>query len=128
MARGGRRPGAGARRGNFNAVRSGKHSPRMAMVYLRMLAEPDKLGLGRLLLAAGLVQPPPHHRDPPDVSRVTEFLWHHWFDSSDAKPSNTINDNQPIPSPLPAQTPAQIQCASEQCALSGPQEETPENK
>ena len=34
MPRGGRRPGAGAPKGNFNALRSGKYSPRRAMVPL----------------------------------------------------------------------------------------------
>jgi hypothetical protein len=34
MARGGKRPGAGAPRGNFNGVKSGNHSKRMLAVFM----------------------------------------------------------------------------------------------
>ena len=93
MPRGGRRPGAGARPGNFNAVRSGNHSPRLAMVYYRLLIEPDLRALARALYEAGFF-PPPSRRFNEDVRGVTDFLWRRWFDGSPATQSNSIKDDQ----------------------------------
>ena len=93
MARGGRRPGAGAPRGNFNAVRSGNHSARMMLVYLRLIAEPDTLGLARDMYDAGLFPPPRHEVHRKDVPRVVDFLWRRWFDRPGPGQSNPIKDN-----------------------------------
>lgn len=41
MPRGGRRPGAGAPRGNFNAVRNGRYSPRVRAVLQALFIDPD---------------------------------------------------------------------------------------
>lgn len=42
MPRGGKRPGAGAPKGNFNGVRTGNHSARMLMVYLALVNYPEE--------------------------------------------------------------------------------------
>jgi len=45
MPRGGRRPGAGAPKRNFNALKTGKHSQRMYLLALYLLANLIKQGL-----------------------------------------------------------------------------------
>jgi hypothetical protein len=51
MPRGGRRPGAGAPKGNFNAMKSGKFSPRVRGVIAALMLLPETrtvlLELGR---------------------------------------------------------------------------------
>jgi hypothetical protein len=53
MPRGGRRPGAGAPKGNFNAVKSGTSSRRMRFALTTLLAVPEYRHLIRFLLASG---------------------------------------------------------------------------
>ena len=40
MPRGGRRPGAGAPRGNLNGVKTGAHSPRLRALYAALMLQP----------------------------------------------------------------------------------------
>ena len=95
MPRGGKRPGAGAPKGNFNAMRSGNRSKRMLMVYLALKQHPDLLSVGRELLAQGLIHPP---RGPRrvcfngDVRPIVTYLYHRWFDRSDDEQSPSIEE------------------------------------
>ncbi len=41
MPRGGKRPGAGAKPGNLNALKDGRHSPRYRQLLLALLALPE---------------------------------------------------------------------------------------
>lgn len=56
MPRGGKRPGTGARKGNFNALRSGNHSVRLVAVYFAMLEHPDKRALAAWLFDDGVLR------------------------------------------------------------------------
>ena len=97
MPRGGRRPGAGAPRGNFNAVRSGNRSRRMLMVYLALVNHPDQLAVGRALLAHGLIHRPRGPRREcfnGDVRPIVNYLYHRWFDSPDDGQSHSITNIQ----------------------------------
>ena len=107
MPRGGKRPGAGAPKGNFNAVRSGNHSSRMLMVYLAVINHPDHHALGRDLYEHGFF-PPPRRRFNNDVRGVVDYLWRKWFDRSDGNQSETIRGNQSasLQPLLPASDPA----------------------
>lgn len=96
MPRGGRRPGAGARKGNTNALTSMNHSPRARLVYELILLHPDKRALGQILIDNGLSLP--RKFTPAEYRRVVEILYKHFFDSSAGKQSTTINHDQP-PSP-----------------------------
>ena len=85
-----RRPGAGAPKGNWNAVRTGNHSIRMRRVFAATMALPDKTYIGYILLAAGLWRSTPGHKNPIDRS-VIAFLDKFWFDRSFAEQSKSIN-------------------------------------
>ncbi len=118
MPRGGRRPGAGAPKGNFNAVRSGNRSKRMLMVYLAMINHPDKLALGRELYEHGLIHPPRGPRRQVfngDVRPIVNYLYHRWFDRSDDGQSPSIEEMQfaaRTPRPAESETsPAPLQVA-----------------
>ncbi|HEX5480972.1 MAG TPA: hypothetical protein VFY79_14745 [Dehalococcoidia bacterium] len=63
------------------------------MVYTRLLAEPDKLAIARVLYEAGFIKPPPYEFPRSEIPRLADFLWRHWFDSSEDQLSNTIKDN-----------------------------------
>lgn len=63
------------------------------MVYMRLLAEPDKLAVARMLYEAGFIKPPPYGFPRSDIPRLTEFLWRHWFDSSEDELSKAIKDH-----------------------------------
>ena len=89
MPRGGRRPGAGAPKGNFNAMRGGNHSYRLAMVLLRLLLEPDKQAIGWAMVDAGFISPRTGFNE--DVRGLTDFLWRRWFDSPGATQSTSIS-------------------------------------
>ncbi len=113
MPRGGKRPGAGAPKGNFNAVRSGNYSSRMLMVYLALVNHPDHKALAWDLCEHGFF-PPPRKRFNKDVRGVVDYLWRKWFDRLEGKQSETIRNDQPSPlqpalvaSDPPAKTPQQ---------------------
>jgi hypothetical protein len=97
MPRGGRRPGAGAPKGNFNAVRSGLRSRRMVMVYMALLEILEKRDATRklalVMYEAGFF-PPPSHKFNNDLRGAVWFLYKRWFDSPQDGQSNTIKDNQ----------------------------------
>ncbi len=54
MPRGGRRPGAGAPRGNLNGLRTGNYSPRVLAMAQRLLDDPDLRTLLRVLSQSSL--------------------------------------------------------------------------
>jgi hypothetical protein len=93
MPRGGRRPGAGAPKGNFNGVRSGNHSSRMLMVYLAIINHPDPRALARELLAQGFITPPAM-RFNGDLRGAVAYLYRRWFDSPAPIQSNPIKLDQ----------------------------------
>jgi hypothetical protein len=95
MPRGGRRRGAGARKGNFNAMRGAHYSQRAWIVLFRLMTEPDQRAVGFDLLKAGLLKPPPDFFDPKDTRRVVEFLWRRWFDRPAADQSTSIKEAPP---------------------------------
>ncbi len=116
--RGGKRPGAGAPKGNFNAMRSGNRSRRMLMVYLAVVNHPDRLALGRDLLEQGFLHPPRGPRRTRfngDVRGVVTYLYRKWFDCPDDEQSHSIKDNQPatpVTPPVESETaPAPLQIA-----------------
>jgi hypothetical protein len=95
MPRGGRRPGAGAPKGNFNAVRSGNRSKRMLMVYMALKQHDDLLAVGRELYEHGLIHPPRGPRKEVfngDVRPIVNYLYHRCFDRSDDGQSPTIEE------------------------------------
>ena len=99
MPRGGKRPGAGAPKGNFNGVRSGDHSVRMLAVYLALVNYPEEglKALGDDLYKQGFY-PPPEKRFNGDLRGFVAYLYRRWFDSpaekaikSNQTQSNAIN-------------------------------------
>ncbi len=104
MPRGGKRPGAGAPRGNFNGVRTGNHSTRMLMVYLALINYPER---GKKALACDLYEqgfyPPPRKRFNGDLRGLVAYLYRRWFDSpaeiqsSPTKPTQTTAHHEPEP-------------------------------
>ena len=100
MPRGGRRPGAGAPKGNFNAVRSGNHSRRMLMVYLAVINNPDPRAVIMALYRAGFF---PANRFNGNLRGAVAFLYRLLFDSPCPEQSTAIKDGQTAtPDPLPA--------------------------
>src|SRR3990172_4201371 len=91
MPRGGRRPGAGAPKGNFNAVRSGNHSRRMLMVYLALINHPDRCAVGMELYRAGFF---PGYKYNGDLRGAVAFLYKLLFDSPGPEQSIAIKDDQ----------------------------------
>ena len=104
--RGGKRPGADAPKGNFNAMRSGNRSRRMLMVYLALVSHPDQLAVGRELLAQGFILPP-RGRFNGDIRGVVTYLYRRWFDRPLDGQSSSINNDQPaaLQPALPASDP-----------------------
>lgn len=97
MPRGGRRPGAGAPKGNFNAVRSGNRSRRMLMVYLALINHPDKRAIARELAEHGLIHPPRGPRREVfsgDVRPIVAYLYRRWFDNPESGQSPSIDSGQ----------------------------------
>jgi hypothetical protein len=105
MPRGGRRPGAGAPRGNFNGIRSGNYSKRMLMVYLAIINHPDKRALAYELLAQGFITPPAM-RFNGDLRGAINYLYHRWFDCLPPTQSNPIKDTPPAAPPADSDPPA----------------------
>ncbi len=93
MPRGGRRPGAGARKGNTNALKSINNSPRAQMVYEVISVHPDKRALGQILIDNGLSLP--RKFTPADTRRAVAIYYKHFFDSPEPKQSkrSTTADN-----------------------------------
>jgi hypothetical protein len=52
MPRGGKRAGAGAPRGNMNALRTGRYSPRMQALAAALLTDPAFAPIGKALTRA----------------------------------------------------------------------------
>ncbi len=94
MPRGGKRPGAGAPKGNFNGMRTGNNSRRMQMVYLALLNHPDRNSVIWELYEQGFF-PPPRKRFNGDVRGVVTYLYHRWFDSPARVQSMEIKPEQP---------------------------------
>ena len=92
MPRGGKRPGAGAPRGNFNGVKSGNHSKRMLAVFVALVNHPDKKALARDLYQQGFFIPP-RMKFNNDVRGVVTYLWKKWFDCVPAMQSTAISSN-----------------------------------
>ncbi|MBI5288417.1 MAG: hypothetical protein HY873_05550 [Chloroflexi bacterium] len=93
MPRGGRRPGAGAPKGNFNGVTNGASSVRLRMVYQAVLLYPDKPALIADLHRAGFL--------PNNLRRyfraAVGFLYHYIFvDREEALATKAI---KPRPDP-----------------------------
>ena len=95
MPRGGKRPGAGAPRGNVNALTRGLHAHRPWLAYLVFHHYPPRAGrvLTRELIAAGVL---PRHRPSTrrDMRRLLAYLINKWFDCLPANQSRTIKHNQ----------------------------------
>ena len=51
MPRGGKRPGAGAPRGNYNGLKHGRYSPRILAAYTWLLANPEFQAISTVLAA-----------------------------------------------------------------------------
>jgi len=108
MPRGGKRPGSGARKGNFNALKGGGNSARFMLVYFTLVEYPDKRALALLLRDAGFIEPGRAFRRR-DLPAVFDFLWRHWFDRSPENDQRTVKaprDPAPaVPAPESAGAP-----------------------
>jgi hypothetical protein len=93
VPRGGKRPGAGAPRGNFNGLRTGEHSTRMRMVFAAMINHADYRALARELHHAGFY-PAPHYRFNNDLRGLVAYLYTRWFDCAPGVQSIAINCTQ----------------------------------
>jgi hypothetical protein len=111
MPRGGRRPGAGAPKGNFNAMTTGNNSVRMLLVYMNLvrLSDPnnpaltaERKQLGQWLVEGGFINPP-RYRFNDDTKGAIEFLWRKWFDSPHATQPKAIKDLPRVRRPRPAE-------------------------
>ena len=94
MPRGGRRPGAGARKGNTNAMTSMNYSLRASIAYELLLLHPDKRMLANLLVDNGV---PLGRRQLTrrHYRRAVEIVYHHFFDRSEPEQSITIKQHDP---------------------------------
>jgi len=105
MPRGGRRPGAGAPRNNFNAMGRGNSSRRLRLIYTFMAYHPDQRALGLELYNAGFFRGSPFY-SPYEVPEICRYIWEVYFDRSRPRQSITINDadspsSRPAPRPNP---------------------------
>ena len=102
MPRGGRRPGAGAPRGNLNAMRGGKHSPRARAVIAMTGVHRNKRAVFIDLYERGFY-PPPTYRFNGDYKGFVRYLYWKFFESSDPHQSEPIKHKQmpPLPRRLP---------------------------
>ena len=110
MPRGGRRPGAGAPKGNMNGFRNGNHCRRARLVYGALIAHPNPRAVAIALRDRGFYRPPANGTPGPDnpytfnkrnVALVVAFLYPRLFDCPEAA---AINSNQTQPA-IAAQTP-----------------------
>ncbi len=123
MPRGGRRPGAGAPKGNFNGVTTGNNSMRMLMVGANIMILRDDLTrvderarLKQVFIESGCF-PLPTRQFNGDLKRMVEILWREWFDSPQSTQSNAIKDLPRFRAPRPSARRRQIQNRSEQQRL-----------
>ena len=93
MPRGGKRPGAGAPKGNFNGLRTGKHSVRMDHALRLLNSLTDDKALAHELHHAGFF-PAPRYRFNNDYRGLVEYLYGRWFDSAPGVQSIAINCKQ----------------------------------
>ena len=112
MPRGGRRPGAGARKGNTNALKSINNSPRARMVYEVISVYPDKQALGQILIDNGLSLP--RKFTPADTRRAVAIFYNHFFDRT------TPNDQNDQPQPTIRKNQTRNQSTSKQIAKHNP--------
>ena len=105
MPRGGKRTGAGAPKGNFNAVRTGQHSDRMAKVYAVLVEYPDHKALAHELYHAGFLTPP-HFRFNRDIRGIVDYLYGRWFDCLPGAQSNRNQLHRSAPPPRRRRHPA----------------------
>ena len=98
MPRGGRRPGAGAPKGNFNGLKSGRRNERLEMIAAAMIACPDRRALYVELRRLGFYRPD----GSIDTKRSAPYLWRKWFDKPRGRQSNAINRDQTPDSPQAA--------------------------
>ncbi len=114
MPRGGKRPGAGAKPGNLNALKDGRHSPRFRQLLLALLALPE---FRTLLLMAHRRQVAQDHSIrrtlialvpsladfiPPSAAVTAASLRNsinHYLASPPAKPENPHNSPKTVKDP-----------------------------
>jgi hypothetical protein len=108
MPRGGRRPGAGAPKGNFNAVTTGNNSMRLLLVGAKIMILKDDLTrvderarLKQIFIESGCF-PLPTRQFNGDLKRLVEILWREWFDSHQSTQSNAIKDLPRFRAPRPS--------------------------
>ena len=103
MPRGGRRPGAGAPKGNMNGFRNGARCLRARLVYGALIAHPNQRAVAFALRDAGFYRPPAHGEpsrtnpyvfDKRDTAAVVAFLYPRLFDCPRTVQS-TSNQTQP---------------------------------
>ncbi len=94
MPRGGSRPGAGAPKGNFNGVTSGNRSQRLRMVYMALLAWPDRRELGQISYRAGVVDRTGRFNKKRDLQAAVTFFYHYFFiDREEAFATKSLKAN-----------------------------------
>ena len=96
MPRGGRRPGAGAPRHNFNAMRSGNFSRRAAVVLAAIHAHQDWHALALDLQSAGFLDD--RGRFNGDIPGVTRYCYELFFVRSRHGQSTSIKPADSPPS------------------------------
>jgi hypothetical protein len=90
MPRGGKRPGAGAPRGNFNGFRTGKHSVRLDLLYVALKSITDYKALAHELHHAGFFLAPRYHFNN-DYRGFVEYLYARLIDNAPGAQSIAIN-------------------------------------
>ena len=133
MPRGGRRPGAGAPKGNLNGFRNGNHCRRAALVCAALLAHPDPRAVAIALRDRGFLRPPasgvpgpanPYVFNRRNTAALVAFLYPRLFDCPHPgaiKPNQTQSEiDAPTPridaapaSPRPATPPPPPEIAPE---------------
>jgi hypothetical protein len=103
MPRGGKRPGAGAPKGNLNGLRRGNHSERLFMVLLAVREHPAPKELAHELLHAGFLRPR-NHRFTGDLRGVVAYLYDRWFENPGNEPPH-LKCNQTHRRPRRPKTP-----------------------
>jgi hypothetical protein len=104
MPRGGRRPGAGAPRNNFNAIGRGNSSRRLRLIYTFVTYHPDQRALANELYAAGFFRGSPPY-SPYELPDIYRYIWEVYFDCSRPGQSISINPAHSL-SPRTAPPPA----------------------
>jgi hypothetical protein len=89
MPRGGRRPGAGAPKGNLNALRGGAFSERHRIAFALLECHPDRRQLAADMYAAGLISNRRNFKF--DMRKITRYLYQLWVDRFAEDQSVTID-------------------------------------